>query len=99
MSGRSLVMSAWALAALGAGGVCWLLVGPSEQRQRDIAQHLPEMNRAHGEDSRHRNAMVMEAIKKSAETQRNVALDTEWKKVFHSDPLPREPERGANDRK
>ncbi|XP_072101585.1 ubiquinol-cytochrome-c reductase complex assembly factor 3 [Mobula birostris] len=99
MGGRSLVMSAWALVALGAGGACWMLVGPSEKRHQDIAKHLPELNRAQWEDSRSRNAVAMEAIRRSAETQRNVALVKEWKKVFQSDPLPGEPEKGANDRK
>ncbi|XP_051900974.1 ubiquinol-cytochrome-c reductase complex assembly factor 3 [Pristis pectinata] len=86
MSGRSLVLGGGALLALGAGWASWMAMGPSEQRKNDIAKHLPESKQAQWEESRHRNALVMEAIKKSAETQKNVASGTDWKKALRSDP-------------
>uniref|UniRef100_UPI00398EEF35 ubiquinol-cytochrome-c reductase complex assembly factor 3 n=1 Tax=Pristiophorus japonicus TaxID=55135 RepID=UPI00398EEF35 len=82
---RARMAVAGALLVAAAGGLSWVLAGPSEQRRRDIAQHLPESSRAQLESSRRRNALVMEVIKESAKTGENMTRKTDWNKPSRSD--------------
>ncbi|XP_069750345.1 ubiquinol-cytochrome-c reductase complex assembly factor 3 isoform X1 [Narcine bancroftii] len=85
MSSRGLATSVGALLAVGAGWVSWLMVGPSERRTVDLSKHLPESNTAQWEERRRQNALVMEAIKRAAESNKNVASQKDWNQGSQSD--------------
>ncbi|XP_061624276.1 ubiquinol-cytochrome-c reductase complex assembly factor 3-like isoform X8 [Phyllopteryx taeniolatus] len=74
MSGIRTAVSATAvLAMLGVGYGMWSLVAPGEQRQREIVKNLPESNPLRMEETRKRNALVMQTLKEAAETNDNIA--------------------------
>lgn len=65
-----------ALALLGCTGVgvgLWALVAPDEQQRKEMAKDMPESTPLQQAERRKRNAVVMETIKKAAETEENVA--------------------------
>ncbi|XP_069750346.1 ubiquinol-cytochrome-c reductase complex assembly factor 3 isoform X2 [Narcine bancroftii] len=47
--------------------------------------HLPESNTAQWEERRRQNALVMEAIKRAAESNKNVASQKDWNQGSQSD--------------
>ncbi|XP_067883899.1 ubiquinol-cytochrome-c reductase complex assembly factor 3 isoform X1 [Heterodontus francisci] len=99
MRSRVLVSGGWVLMTAGAAYLCWALAGPSEQRRREIVRvttpgesgrglglgQLPESNQAQLQASKRRNALVMQIIKESAETEENVARRQDWNKPTRSD--------------
>ncbi|XP_041038031.1 ubiquinol-cytochrome-c reductase complex assembly factor 3 isoform X2 [Carcharodon carcharias] len=85
MSGRALVSGVWMLLSAGAAGLCWAVAGPSEERQRELSR-LPESNQAQLEASRKRNTLLMQIIKESAESEKNIALERDWNKLSNSGP-------------
>ncbi|XP_041793282.1 ubiquinol-cytochrome-c reductase complex assembly factor 3 [Chelmon rostratus] len=70
---RSFLASSAMVAMLGLGYGMWSLIAPGEERQREIIKNLPESNPVRMEETRRRNALVMQALKEAAETNENVA--------------------------
>ncbi|XP_070690284.1 ubiquinol-cytochrome-c reductase complex assembly factor 3 isoform X2 [Pempheris klunzingeri] len=74
MSGlRTVLGSAGLVAALGVGYGWWCLVAPGEDKRRERVKGLPESNPMRMEESRKRNALVMQALKDASETPDNIA--------------------------
>nr|XP_046242170.1 ubiquinol-cytochrome-c reductase complex assembly factor 3 [Scatophagus argus] len=74
MSTLRSLMSAFALAGMaGLGYATWSLISPGEERRKELLKNLPEANPVRMEESRKRNALVMQAIKEAAETDENIA--------------------------
>ncbi|XP_060765232.1 ubiquinol-cytochrome-c reductase complex assembly factor 3 [Neoarius graeffei] len=62
-----------AVAALITGYAFWRSLGPEEQRNQELLKNLPESNPARMEESRRRNAQIMELLKDAAQTNDNIA--------------------------
>ncbi|XP_061674488.1 ubiquinol-cytochrome-c reductase complex assembly factor 3-like isoform X15 [Syngnathoides biaculeatus] len=74
MSGMRTIVSSTALVAvLGIGYGMWSLIAPGEERRREIIQNLPESNPMRMEETRKRNALLMQTLKEAAETNDNIA--------------------------
>ncbi|XP_026043715.1 ubiquinol-cytochrome-c reductase complex assembly factor 3 isoform X1 [Astatotilapia calliptera] len=81
MSGmRTMLTSAIMVGALGVGYGMWSVISPGEERRREMIkvfppahQNLPESNPLRMEETRQRNALVMQALKDAAETSENLA--------------------------
>ncbi|KAM6930820.1 ubiquinol-cytochrome-c reductase complex assembly factor 3 [Xenentodon cancila] len=74
MSGMRLILSSSALiAGLGLGYGMWAIISPGEERRREMIKNLPEANPVRMEETRQRNAMVMQVLKDAAETSDNLA--------------------------
>ncbi|XP_048380837.1 ubiquinol-cytochrome-c reductase complex assembly factor 3 isoform X2 [Stegostoma tigrinum] len=80
MRNRGLAMCFWTVLWAAGAGLCWVIVGPSEQRSTKILQHLPESNQSQLEATQRRNALVMQIIKESADCEKNVAREMDWNK-------------------
>ncbi|XP_049434818.1 ubiquinol-cytochrome-c reductase complex assembly factor 3 [Epinephelus fuscoguttatus] len=70
---RTLLSSGAMVAALGLGYGMWSIISPGEDRRRELVKNLPEANPMRMEETRKRNALVMQAIKEAAETNDNIA--------------------------
>ncbi|XP_036450217.1 ubiquinol-cytochrome-c reductase complex assembly factor 3 [Colossoma macropomum] len=70
---RTIMACVAALAALGTGIGMWNTVAPGEERKREILKNLPESSPARMEESRKRNALMMQVLKEAAETDDNIA--------------------------
>ncbi|XP_070690283.1 ubiquinol-cytochrome-c reductase complex assembly factor 3 isoform X1 [Pempheris klunzingeri] len=86
---RTVLGSAGLVAALGVGYGWWCLVAPGEDKRRErvkqtqhttslilrpeLIEGLPESNPMRMEESRKRNALVMQALKDASETPDNIA--------------------------
>ncbi|XP_078393232.1 ubiquinol-cytochrome-c reductase complex assembly factor 3 [Cetorhinus maximus] len=86
MSSRGLASGIWMFLAASAAALCWAVAGPSEERKKELVRQLPESNQAQLEASRKRNTLLMQIIKESAESEKNVALERDWNKLSRSDP-------------
>ncbi|XP_038559866.1 ubiquinol-cytochrome-c reductase complex assembly factor 3 isoform X2 [Micropterus salmoides] len=74
MSGLRTVLSSAAVAALlGIGYGMWCAIASGEDRRRELIKNLPESNPVRMEETRKRNALVMQALKEAAETNDNIA--------------------------
>ncbi|KAG8011618.1 Ubiquinol-cytochrome-c reductase complex assembly factor 3 [Nibea albiflora] len=74
MSGlRTILSTSAVIVCVGAGCGLWALVVPGEEKKREFHKNLPESNPVRMEETRKRNALVMQAIKEAAETNENVA--------------------------
>uniref|UniRef100_A0A669CEH6 Ubiquinol-cytochrome-c reductase complex assembly factor 3 n=1 Tax=Oreochromis niloticus TaxID=8128 RepID=A0A669CEH6_ORENI len=74
MSGmRTMLTSAIMVGALGVGYGMWSVISPGEERRREMIKNLPESNPLRMEETRQRNALVMQALKDAAETSENLA--------------------------
>ncbi|XP_066507742.1 ubiquinol-cytochrome-c reductase complex assembly factor 3 [Hoplias malabaricus] len=71
-SGRRVAAGLLAVGALGAGLLMWSTVAPGPERKREILKELPEQNTLRMEESRRRNALVMQVLKDAAETEDNI---------------------------
>ncbi|XP_077418596.1 ubiquinol-cytochrome-c reductase complex assembly factor 3 [Vanacampus margaritifer] len=71
MSGMRTILNMTALLGLGYG--MWALIPPGEEKQREIIKNLPESNPIRMEETRKRNALVMQKLKEAAESSENVA--------------------------
>ncbi|XP_017294307.1 ubiquinol-cytochrome-c reductase complex assembly factor 3 [Kryptolebias marmoratus] len=73
MSGmRTVLNSTAAVASLAVGYVLWAVLSPGEKRIHRL-KNLPESNPERMEESRQRNAMVMQVLKEAATTNSNIA--------------------------
>ncbi|XP_053097448.1 ubiquinol-cytochrome-c reductase complex assembly factor 3 [Pangasianodon hypophthalmus] len=70
---RKLLGFTAAAAALIAGYAAWRSLDPGEQRNRELLKNLPESIPARMEESRKRNAQIMELLKDAAQTNDNIA--------------------------
>ncbi|XP_019957913.1 ubiquinol-cytochrome-c reductase complex assembly factor 3 [Paralichthys olivaceus] len=76
MSGLRTVMSSIAMATfVGIGFVMWSVIAPGEDRRKELLKNLPESNPVRMEETRRRNALVMQALKEAAETNDNIARE------------------------
>ncbi|XP_017344477.1 ubiquinol-cytochrome-c reductase complex assembly factor 3 [Ictalurus punctatus] len=70
---RKLLSYTAAVAALIAGYASWRSLDPGDQRNRELLKNLPESNPLRMEESRRRNAQIMEMLKDAAQTNENIA--------------------------
>ncbi|XP_040010049.1 ubiquinol-cytochrome-c reductase complex assembly factor 3 [Xiphias gladius] len=74
MSGLRTILSSTAMVAvLGVGYGMWSVIAPGEDRRKELIKNLPESNPMRMEETRRRNALVMQALKEAAETNDNIA--------------------------
>ncbi|XP_043967597.1 ubiquinol-cytochrome-c reductase complex assembly factor 3 [Gambusia affinis] len=74
MSGmRTILTSTAAIASMGLGYGLWFVISPGEQRRKEMLKNLPESNPVRMEETRQRNAMLMQVLKDAAETSDNLA--------------------------
>ncbi|XP_062241018.1 ubiquinol-cytochrome-c reductase complex assembly factor 3 [Platichthys flesus] len=82
MSGVRTILSSIAMVTfLGVGFGAWSVIAPGEERRKELLKNLPESNPVRMEETRRRNALVMQALKEAAETNDNIAreMPTTWK--------------------
>ncbi|XP_023120551.1 ubiquinol-cytochrome-c reductase complex assembly factor 3 [Amphiprion ocellaris] len=70
---RTILTSTAMIAVLGVGYGMWSVISPGEERRREMIKNLPESNPMRMEETRQRNAMVMQVLKEAAETNDNLA--------------------------
>ncbi|XP_059193513.1 ubiquinol-cytochrome-c reductase complex assembly factor 3 [Centropristis striata] len=73
MSLRTILGSTFVMAGLGLGYGMWSMISPGDEQRRERIKNLPESNPVRMEESRRRNALVMQAIKEAGETNYNIA--------------------------
>ncbi|KAM9743402.1 ubiquinol-cytochrome-c reductase complex assembly factor 3 [Menidia menidia] len=73
MSLKTILSSTALIGALGLGYGMWSVISPGEERRREMMKNLPESNPMRMEETRQRNAMVMQVLKEAAETTDNLA--------------------------
>ncbi|XP_071337877.1 ubiquinol-cytochrome-c reductase complex assembly factor 3 [Trachinotus anak] len=74
MSGmRTVVSSIAVVTVVGVGYGMWSIIAPGEERRKELLKNLPESNPVRMEETRRRNALVMQALKEAAETDDNLA--------------------------
>ncbi|XP_019716525.1 ubiquinol-cytochrome-c reductase complex assembly factor 3 [Hippocampus comes] len=74
MSGmRTIVGTTGMIAVLGLGYGMWALIAPGEEKRKEMLKNLPESNPMRMEETRKRNALVMQTLKEAAETNENLA--------------------------
>ncbi|XP_032433970.1 ubiquinol-cytochrome-c reductase complex assembly factor 3 [Xiphophorus hellerii] len=70
---RTTLTSTAAIASMGLGYGLWSVISPGEQRRKEMLKNLPESNPVRMEETRQRNAMLMQVLKDAAETSDNLA--------------------------
>ncbi|KAM9360342.1 ubiquinol-cytochrome-c reductase complex assembly factor 3 [Symphorus nematophorus] len=70
---RTILSSSVLIGAVGIGYGMWSIISPGEERRKEMLKNLPESNPLRMEETRKRNALVMQAIKEAAETNENIA--------------------------
>ncbi|XP_049572553.1 ubiquinol-cytochrome-c reductase complex assembly factor 3 [Syngnathus scovelli] len=70
---RTVLSMTGMVALLGVGYGTWALIVPGEERRKEIIKNLPESNPVRMEETRKRNALLMQKLKEAAETNENVA--------------------------
>ncbi|KPP58130.1 UPF0723 protein C11orf83-like [Scleropages formosus] len=74
MSGmRTLLTSGAAVAIVGLGFGMWSAMSPGDEQRQEMLKNLPESNPVRMEETRQRNALVLQVLKEAAETNDNVA--------------------------
>ncbi|KAG7221347.1 hypothetical protein INR49_017313 [Caranx melampygus] len=74
MSGLKTVLSSvGVLVVTGVGFGMWSIIAPGEERRKELLKNLPEANPVRMEETRRRNALVMQVLKEAAETNDNIA--------------------------
>ncbi|XP_071769497.1 ubiquinol-cytochrome-c reductase complex assembly factor 3 [Centroberyx gerrardi] len=74
MSGLRTILSSTAMVVvLGVGYGMWAMISPGEERRKELIKNLPEANPMRMEETRKRNALVMQVLKEAAETNDNIA--------------------------
>uniref|UniRef100_A0AAY4CLF3 Ubiquinol-cytochrome-c reductase complex assembly factor 3 n=2 Tax=Denticeps clupeoides TaxID=299321 RepID=A0AAY4CLF3_9TELE len=75
-AGRIVLAYAGFAAVVGVGWALWVIVRPGEERTREILKELPEANPLRLDETRRRNALMMQVLKDAAETKENIARGT-----------------------
>ncbi|XP_076130142.1 ubiquinol-cytochrome-c reductase complex assembly factor 3 [Alosa pseudoharengus] len=70
---RTILTSTALVGALGIGYAMWSVISPSEERKREILKHLPEANPVRMDETRRRNALMMQVLKEASENPDNIA--------------------------
>uniref|UniRef100_A0A671PTW1 Ubiquinol-cytochrome-c reductase complex assembly factor 3 n=2 Tax=Sinocyclocheilus anshuiensis TaxID=1608454 RepID=A0A671PTW1_9TELE len=70
---RTLLASIGVVGLVGMGYGMWAVMSPGEERKREILKNLPEANPVRMEETRKRNALMLQVLKDAAETNDNVA--------------------------
>ncbi|XP_068171806.1 ubiquinol-cytochrome-c reductase complex assembly factor 3 [Antennarius striatus] len=65
-------LSGMLIVVMGGYGM-WTLMSPDEDRRRKLIKHLPESSPMMMEESRKRNALMMQVMKEASETHLNLA--------------------------
>ncbi|XP_016348999.1 ubiquinol-cytochrome-c reductase complex assembly factor 3-like [Sinocyclocheilus anshuiensis] len=74
MSGmRTVLASIGVFGLVGVGYGMWAIISPGEDRKREILKNLPEANPVRMEETRKRNALMLQVLKDAAETNDNIA--------------------------
>ncbi|XP_055064383.2 ubiquinol-cytochrome-c reductase complex assembly factor 3 [Misgurnus anguillicaudatus] len=74
MSGMRTILTSLAIGGIvGIGFGMWAIVVPGEDKKRELFKSLPESNPARMDETRKRNALMLQVIKDAAETQDNIA--------------------------
>ncbi|XP_057686873.1 ubiquinol-cytochrome-c reductase complex assembly factor 3 [Corythoichthys intestinalis] len=74
MSGMRTILSSTALVVMvGVGYGMWSLIVPGEERRKEMLKNLPESNPVRMEETRKRNALLLQTLKEAAETNENIA--------------------------
>ncbi|XP_061092820.1 ubiquinol-cytochrome-c reductase complex assembly factor 3 [Conger conger] len=58
--------------AVGIGYGMWSIISPGEERRKELLKNLPESNPVRMEETRRRNALMLQVLKEAAETNDNV---------------------------
>ncbi|XP_036404909.1 ubiquinol-cytochrome-c reductase complex assembly factor 3-like [Megalops cyprinoides] len=73
MSGmRTVLASGAVIGVVGIGYGMWSIISPGEERRKELLKNLPEANPVRMEETRRRNALMLQVIKEAAETNDNV---------------------------
>jgi len=75
MSLKTIIGASGMIGFVMAGYGMWGLIAPGEEKRKEILRNLPEGNPQRMEETRKRNALVMQALKDAAETEDNIARD------------------------
>ncbi|XP_020486773.1 ubiquinol-cytochrome-c reductase complex assembly factor 3 [Labrus bergylta] len=70
---RTIINSSALVACMALGYGMWTMIAPGEERRKELIKNLPEANPMRMEETRKRNALVMQALKEAAETDDNIA--------------------------
>ncbi|KAF4108119.1 ubiquinol-cytochrome-c reductase complex assembly factor 3 [Onychostoma macrolepis] len=74
MSGlRTVLASIGVVGLVGVGYGMWAIISPGEERKREMLKNLPEANPVRMEETRKRNALMLQVLKDAAETNDNIA--------------------------
>lgn len=74
MSGLRTVLGSTALVGvIGIGYGMWSIIAPGDERKRELLKNLPEANPVRMEETRRKNALMMQVLKDASETTDNVA--------------------------
>ncbi|XP_069001459.1 ubiquinol-cytochrome-c reductase complex assembly factor 3 [Embiotoca jacksoni] len=74
MSGMRTMLTSFGIAGvLGTGYGMWSVISPGEERRKEMLKNLPESNPIRMEETRQRNAILMQVLKEAAETNDNLA--------------------------
>ncbi|NP_001189365.1 ubiquinol-cytochrome-c reductase complex assembly factor 3 [Danio rerio] len=71
MSGMRILTGSVALGGL--TYAIWIIFSPGEERKKEILKSLPEANPVRMEETRKRNAIMLQVLKDAAETNDNIA--------------------------
>ncbi|KAJ8338008.1 hypothetical protein SKAU_G00369740 [Synaphobranchus kaupii] len=73
MSSMKTFLSAVAMSgAIGIGYGMWSIISPGEERRKELLKNLPESNPGRMEETRRRNALMLQVLKEAAETDDNI---------------------------
>ncbi|XP_073685689.1 ubiquinol-cytochrome-c reductase complex assembly factor 3 [Garra rufa] len=70
---RTILASIGVFGLVGMGYGMWAVISPGEERRMEILKNLPEANPARMEETRKRNALIIQVLKDAAETNDNIA--------------------------
>ncbi|KAG1928412.1 ubiquinol-cytochrome-c reductase complex assembly factor 3 [Pimephales promelas] len=70
---RTMLASIGLVGVVGVGYGMWAMISPGEERKREMLKNLPEANPLRMEESRRRNALMLQVLKEAAETNENIA--------------------------
>ncbi|KAK2871114.1 hypothetical protein QQF64_002257 [Cirrhinus molitorella] len=70
---RTILASLGVFGLVGMGYGMWAVISPGEERKMEILKNLPEANPVRMEETRKRNALMLQVLKDAAETNDNIA--------------------------
>ncbi|XP_077098702.1 ubiquinol-cytochrome-c reductase complex assembly factor 3 [Siphateles boraxobius] len=70
---RTMLVSIGLVGVGGFGYGMWAIISPGEEKKREMLKNLPEANPVRMEESRKRNALMLQVLKEASETNENIA--------------------------